>query len=378
MGMEDMDFETRVLGGTEVIMGSELIGHIVRKLNHSFPEGAVCLLYDRNVSGLADAITSDLKRAGYRIFLKGVSSKRRKGDESEPIIPEYVRHVIAVGAGTASEEAKRLAGTLKTDWSLYLTAPSTDTIMSGFSPKAVFIDKNVLLNCPNECKAAGYGILFSQPLCAFERFFKRKVLASENCEYAAFSKSVADVSELAFELLKISAAKTDDSSEIMAEILYARAVKQGKVPRLLGEYRFLASTVISAFYSQYLGALAIDAMPPAARCVAADSLLKTDYRNRAKSVDFFDVNGYFRISYILGEYRTDLLEKLSNAEFHTSQRFWRRLYSDAGFWLKSELDCRELLSCLALAGHESDNLLGYAYASGALQGFEKLDTKETE
>ena len=63
----------------------------------------------------------------------------------------------------------------------------------------------------------------------------------------------------------------------------------------------------------------------------------------------------------------DLLEKLSGIDLHGMQRFWRRLYPDAGYWLKSEISAKEMLHTLALAGAQSDNLLGYAYASGILK-----------
>ena len=128
--------------------------------------------------------------------------------------------------------------------------------------------------------------------------------------------------------------------------------------------------MITSFYSAYLGAPSIDVMPPACREIAADALSDLGIEDkRCKSVDFFDLNGYFKISYILSEYRTDLLDKLGSADFHTSQRFWRRLYPDAGYWLKGEITCKDLSDCLALAGERSENLLGFAYASGVLSGY---------
>jgi hypothetical protein len=48
------------------------------------------------------------------------------------------------------------------------------------------------------------------------------------------------------------------------------------------------------------------------------------------------------------------------------QRFWRRLYIDAGYWLKSEITASEVLECMRLASVESRSLAGYAFASGML------------
>ncbi len=365
--MDSFNFEKRTVGKTAVIMGGGLIDELVGYFCHTFQEGALCLVYDRNVTEIAENIAAQLKRAGYRIFMQAVSSKRHGDACLQPVAPEYVRHVFAVGAGTACEYAKRMARALDTEWTLFLTAPSTDTVMHGFAPKTVFIDENVMINCPFECKAAGYGILFSQPLKVFEDFFARKVLAKEQPTVEGVPQGALSESELAFALLEISLNEGSDSAQLMAQVLYNAAVARGRRPRLIGEYKYLASACISSFYTAFLGALSIDAMPPACREIAADKLKSIGcLSNRSKSVDFFDSKGYFKISYILGEYRTDLLDKLSSIDFHTTQRFWRRLYPDAGYWLKGEITCRDLITCLSLTGYLSDSLLGFAYASGVI------------
>ena len=365
--MDNLRYNKRTLAKTDVISGCDLVEQITRYFAHTLAEGAICVIYDRNVTELAERVTQEFKLSGYRVFVQAVSSIRSAGEVQSLVIPEYVRHIFAVGAGTASEYAKKYAKSLGIDWSLYLTAPSTDTVLLGTAPKTVFIDESVLINCPFECKAAGYGILFSQPLSAFESLFAKKVLARNAGEVSIPSQEVNSLTELAMALLEISLTYKKDSAQIMSEVLYANAVKRGQTPRLIGEYKFLASACITAFYSSFLGAPSIDTMPPACREVAADRLLSLGVAgNRSKSVDFFDTNSYFRISYILSEYRTDLLDKLGSIDFHTSQRFWRRLYPDAGYWLKGEITCRTLIDCLTLAGYGSDNLLGFAYASGIL------------
>ena len=206
--------------------------------------------------------------------------------------------------------------------------------------------------------------------------FANKVLSAENQDMTAEKQTnmtayaKVDNAELAYMLLKASSEKCgDDSADKMAKLLYAKALSQGKKPRLLGEYKFLCASLITAFYSAFLGAPSIDAMPPACVSDALDEIASLPFgvSNESKCVDFFDINGYFRINYILSEYRMDLLEKLSGIDLHGMQRFWRRLYPDAGYWLKSEISAKEMLHTLALAGAQSDNLLGYAYASGILK-----------
>ena len=132
----------------------------------------------------------------------------------------------------------------------------------------------------------------------------------------------------------------------------------------------MASSLIAEFYSVYLSSPSIDCMPPAAMddALAVLSYLGAKDIIRPKRVDFFDTNAYFKISYILSEYRMDLLEKLGGLNSLGRQRFWRRIYPDAGYWLKSEVTIDELLRAMTLAGAFSDSLLGLAFASGILAG----------
>ena len=285
--MDSLQYIKRTLAKTDVIMGRNLGREVTPYFSHTLAEGAVCILYDRNVTALAEDITAEFKRAGYRVFMRAVSSKRHKQDDSDITVPEYVRHIFAIGAGTAASYAKRFAGDMDIPWSIYLTAPSTDTIMCGIAPNTVFIDENVLNNCPFECKASGYGILFAQPLCVFEGMFAKKVLAINEGELNNPVQEISDMSELAFALLEISLTYRRDSAQIMSDILYADALKRGRTPRLIGEYKFLAGACITAFYSSFLGAPSIDVMPPACREAAADRLASIGVLpNSSKNVDF--------------------------------------------------------------------------------------------
>lgn len=369
--MQDFMMEKRALKDCAVYIGENIIRDIVPYLRAEFEEGALLCVYDTHLSKFSDGIMYELKKNGYRVFAMPVNS-RRSGipDETSADVPEYVRYVLAIGAGSAAEKAKEKSEQLGIGWSLILTAPSTDSIMRSNPPKQVFIDKNVLINCPNDCIAAGYGLLLSSYFSSFENLFRKKVLAQETEGIEVPDYKHVDVTQLAFFLLQISQQKKgDDSADRMAEIMYATAKKRGRKPRLIGEYKFLASALISAFYSSFLGALSIDVMPPACIFDEKDKLKSLELDDKQKSIDFFDISSYFRISYILSEYRMDLLDKLSGIDIHSMQRFWRRLYPDAGYWLKGEITASAMLKCMAIAGSLSDNLLGYAYASGVMTKF---------
>lgn len=371
--MQDFMMEKRTLKDCAVYIGENILRDIVPYLRAEFEEGALLCVYDSHLSKLSEGIMYELKRNGYRVFALPVNSAR-SAKQNEPVsdIPEYVRYILAIGAGSAAESAKERSRQLGIGWSIVLSAPSTDTILCSNPPKQVFIDKNVLINCPNDCIAAGYGLLLSSGFSSFENMFRNKVLAEETESIETADYKHMDITQLALSLLQISQQKKeDDSADSMAKIMYAQAKSRGRKPRLMGEYKFLASALITAFYSSFLGALSIDVMPPACIFDERDKLtsLHQDFMYEQKSIDFFNINSYFKISYILSEYRMDLLDRLSGIDMHSMQRFWRRLYPDAGYWLKGEITTDAMLKCMSLAGSMSDNLLGFAYASGVMTGF---------
>lgn len=358
------------VGETAVYSGRGIVNEIPDVINNVFSDGFICVLYDANLRSVAEMIASVLKRKGYRVLFSGI------GDEKQ--LPEYVRFVLAVGAGKAAACAKKLCSVLNIDFDLFLTAPTSDGLLRVKAPKQVFIDENIMLNCPKRCVAAGWGIILSQHVVNFERYFSNKVLTENDTfdDGKPLLKDLpldADNLALAIRLLELSHLKKGtDSAEIMAALLYESAKKKNKKPRLPGEYKFICASALSAFYSAYLTSPAIDVMPPIERDAVFDSLFeRCDIKrsNIDKSIDFFDCNRYFRISYILSEYRMDLLEKLTGVELHTLQRFWRRIYTDAGYWLKGALSVKDITNALCAASVISDGLLGYLGASGLTANF---------
>ena len=348
------------IGDSNVFVGEDVSA--VEELFETLGQCSVGVAFGEGVADIAEQAIAILKKV-YRVYRIPLTSARDK-KVAEP--PEFVRHIFGIGTGSVAQECKRLSERLNVDWSLLFTAPTTDTILYGKSPKNVFIARNVMLNCPFRCLAAGYGILFSEQLRAFEEFFAEKVLAIKR-KGRTVEKEAKDAVELALRLLEISAEKEGaDSAESTAALLGLIAVKQGKRPRLMGEYKFLASATLTQFYSAFLGAPSIDCMPPSNLDGALNTLSYLGAKDiiLPKRVDFFDANAYFKISYIISEYRMDLLEKLGGWDSRSRQRFWRRIYPDAGYWLKSEVTVDELLRAVTLAGAISDSLLGFAFASG--------------
>lgn len=353
-------------GGADIFVGADILDSVPPTLRDLYEDGHIWLLHDAGTVAVAGDLAVELRNAGYKICVHDIN------DGYEP--EEYVRFVFGVGAGRVAEIVKKTAAKLRTECALLLTAPSSDSILrsgEGYARLSqVYLDAEVLAACPRECVAAGWGFVYSEPLSIFEDYYCEKVLAKPPSAVKKLKELPADASEtnLALRLLEMSAMqRKQDAAGAMSELLYETAVKKGEKPRLLGEYKFLASGVLSVFYSCFLGSPSIDTMPPVCHDAMIDEIGEATGRAREKvinSFDFLDVSSYFRISYILGEYRLDLLEKLSALDLRSTQKRWRRIYEDAAYWLKGTVTAKDLLRALSRAGQLTEGLLHYASSTG--------------
>lgn len=362
--------EKRTLLQTDVYIAKDLSVDFLPRLRTVFEEGALFVLYEKDCFALADTLMHELKKGGYRVFASACEGMSECRDIAN--LPEFVRYVLCVGKDLSISLAKQVASTFQIGWSLYVTAPLSDDVLCCNAPKQVFISENELVKCQNEQIAAGYGILLSSRLRAFENVFASKVLGLDCVDIEPVECKQINLCELEWQLLKLSSIKVGtDSAECMANVMRALAIRKGKKPRYGGEYRFLASCLLCSLYAHFLGAPSIDCVLPPCESDDEDLLKSLDIiiENKGKCIDFFDVSSYFRISYILSEYRLDLLDKLASADMHGVERFWRRLYPDAGYWLKGEISASEVLYCARLAGVLSNGLLAFAYAGGTMNNF---------
>ena len=211
--------------------------------------------------------------------------------------------------------------------------------------------------------------MLSVPVRKFEDAYAAKVLAEKPANEWDFSFSEEEsLSSCALKVIRTGAAKGVYAPDVTADMLRSIACARGRVPRRKGEYVFVAACALAAFYKAYLSSPAIDTLVPADHG-AADEIARLAGGKRGNILQAFDIfggSGYFRINYILGEYRMDLIAELASCDLTSAERKWRRMYEDAGFWMKSAFTSADMLRAMALAGELSGGLLGFAAGTGFL------------
>lgn len=348
-------------GGAEIYTGRGLIAVLPEAVAEILESGRILLVYDGDAGDVADKIAEAMKGYGFRVTQ--LFAKECDGAE------ECCRLTMGVGGGEAAEAAKRSAKKLGTECVLFPTVPCEDGLLKGGGVRAVYFDADVLEKCPKECVAAATGLLYAMPVKRFEDCYARKILAKSVPERSC-AEVPDDITELAVRVAE-NGAESDGiyACDVMAEMLAAIATKKGLRPRKRGEYVFVAACALAVFYTSFLSSPAIDTLVPTDHDSALDEIVRLTGRERGnimQAFDFFDTNIYFRINYILGEYRMDLLAELPMQELRSCERKWRRIYDDAGYWLKSAITARDVMRAMSLAGELSGGLLQYAATTGFL------------
>lgn len=352
-----------VKGGAQVFSGRAIIPSLPATVAEILEGGFVQIVFEEEASLHAARVAEELAKNGYRV------KSGKLSEEGETA--EYTRLVVGVGGCAAAEAAKKKAAELGVECVLVIAYPDGNTFLQGGGVTQVYLDEDILDNCSDDRLAAGWGFAFSEPLKRFEDGFREKVMAERLPRRPALSLPPADAGALglALCLLDCGAGMREDAypCDIMARILSLIAEKRGKKPRLFGEYLFPAACALNVFYSSFLSSLAIDTLPPPDCDALLDemkSLTGEARENLTHSFDFFDTNSYFRINYILGEYRLDLLERLNAVDMRSCERRWRRIYADAGYWLKRAFTVHDMLCAMKLAGATCKGLLHYVSATG--------------
>lgn len=168
---------------------------------------------------------------------------------------------------------------------------------------------------------------------------------------------------LAREKLNVRYEGTDEVARVMAKV----------TGKSFGEASFISAYMILNVYRCYLADENVDTLIPEDIVFTIKTLEKMkviNYNKYMSEIEVTRVDDYLKQTFILNEYRREMFEKLDGLDLAGFARFWRRLYDDAGYWLKRFSSGKELLKILSLASElGSDGLLKYVKRTGF---FERL------
>ncbi len=383
------------IGETDVYLGENMASILPTMIPEEAKAGHVAVVYFDDLEGIALKLMTELKKSKINFYECKINSNLTSDKTYKDVmqIPEYSRYLIGVGTGKTAALCSYVATLYNIDFALFVTAPSSDRLLMGNeklkdakTAKLVVADIDVLETCPKPLLAAGWGIALAEKLRIFEKCVATKtdnknliqckngesITETFDNELKKFSIELSpNVNELFWYVVSLSERKHKEKFTGGVDA-FCEILELSDKSRHRGEYMFVAAYVLWGYYRNFLKSAADDVLLPPDKIKSMKLLEKKcglSFNLLLKRIDFLTVNGYFRIKYIVDEYRLDLLGCLDKINYSVGQRRWRRLYDDAGFWLKENFSSKELLSIMALAGEMSKGLLGYAKATGALEDY---------
>lgn len=369
-------------------------------IKEAFEAGNVALIYADSVERQTDEITASLIDAGGFAIRTIACDDRQSVAAAEAAFdfPECVRFLVGVGGGKIADITRLAAAKRGIRYGLAPTAPSTDGYISNrvpFTgcdvgencrfPEFLLIDEEVIERAPKRLVAAGYGRVIAQLVNIFDIEFMRAVYSMEYDDdaLAELTRSIRcfegekeeplfnlrllkllnTVSRLNYKLGRKGCA-ADGFAHLLSECLGGRTS---------GETSFIASYVVLNLYRMFLRTENIDTLLPVDVVKTLKLLEKmsvVNYNGYVSSMAVDTTDGYMKSRFVLAEYREELFSKLDGLDLTSISRFWRRLYDDAGFWLKGYANSATLLRYLSISAElADDSLLKYVKRLGFLEKF---------
>ncbi len=360
-------------------------------LSKTFDKGNVLVVFDERSSNVSDDVVRYLLKGGYFVRTAETHGKA----EELPAVDECVKYIVGVGGGGVADDARLLAKRQSVGYSIVITAPDNDNFASDGAyilneyvytgaPDFVLIDEEVVEKSTGATAAAGYGRAFSCLVGLFDADFKKLMFARDFDESAVNtvaesikifeSKKNDDNFKTRLARLMFTISKAKNNLDMKAESADAVAkVMTEKFGRTFGENSFLAAYMILNVYRLYLESDATDTLIPEDIVLTLKTLEKmrvVNYNNYMSDLSVTTATDYLKQTFILSEYRREMYERLDGMDLPAVAKFWRRLYDDAGFWLKRYASSDELFKVMALASELSEGgLLKYVKRTGFFERF---------
>jgi glycerol-1-phosphate dehydrogenase [NAD(P)+] len=309
---------------------------------------------------------------------------------------EDIRLAVAYGGGEICSVAKHYGALSGRKVVMVPSVPSGEGYLSGISSlyvnglkqsiavppvTALVCDTEIMVRSPQSHRAAGFGIICSKLTALLDMQFEKCMVGAYFCENVAalikqsinicinegeglINENKKSIYALTDAFLRCSLAEQLQGNCIcggehnLADML--KAVKYDLKPLLYGEKLFLAHKYITGLYKLFFTNKFTDLLPPPDKALHAEKLAQicgADYLYCLSKMNYdLSPQTYRMHGYKLEEYREELKGIIQLYETKTSAAavIFKRMYSDAGFWINGAIKDKELTLSVALAADLND------------------------
>lgn len=373
---------------TKIISGKNIIKDVGTNIKDVFLSGNIAVCTAESVAKTGCIVQDLLHKNGFTVRAVTINNddKFNISDAEQVLkIPECVRFLVGIGSGSVADIVRFIANKNKIGYALVVTAPSTDSFLSSYvydsesgkkivcnSPDMIFIDEDIIDKTPNNLVASGYGRVVAQIVNIFDMQYNKFITSKKPCDevLAELAKEIHQFecnkenpnfkNRLMELLIKISYANEFLESGYTAVDCFARLLGKYSTGRTEGENSMLSGHIILNLYKCYLKTNVKDMILPPDIIKSVKLLEKSgviNYNDFIKSFNITTVDDYLKQTFILSEYRRDLFALINDIEISELARFWRRIYNDAGYWLRDYLTNNQLMRYLSLSAEMSQGCL---------------------
>lgn len=359
----------------------------------------VYIVTDKTCFNLAgQAVERLLNSRGFKteryIYEDGYTENVQNADKLLDL-PEDAKAFVAVGGGRIFDMVKYEAVKLKLPVFGVMTSLSSDAYLAPFSmlynkgfkeiyvtkaPLALVADINIMAGGGEALTAAGYGLILSKKLAVMDWRFSHRVTGEKYCPYIAEQAlaAVAETEKLSEGLLQNERAAIGALTEnllrlsLMTQLLKSSRLSNGgethlchavegilaaseRPERLYGENLFLSAIFLAKVYCAFLRDDMTDFVPPPDLNMRAEKMAEIFHAEEGAALKrirpYMAAEAYAVTGHKFKEYRPDFFSEAQKAEAGLSAglKIFKRLYSDAGFWMKSYLTEQDYRQALGIA-----------------------------
>lgn len=356
------------------------------------------------------ALERELVRRGYRVDVLSVLPFSSVWNVND--IEDDVRMIIAYGGSSLVEFCKVIAMRLDVKLVAFPMGFDYDVVLSDEAgvkvegklvrvsakrPDLVVIDYDGLTRAGEDVLASAYGRVLSKLVTAYDYYFSGRVLGSHFCAdiMNAVLRAVTRVIKLegdvrssyGVRLLSDTALRLAIFGQIagnpvggeyqLAVTLERYLAVRTRDKRLFGENLFICAVAVSGLYRTFLKSAPFALTVPPSRCRSVVGMRRLLMLPDTYSLSF--IRGYDAVRAVdefkLRLFREELLDMAEKIYLLCVEgtSIMRRVYSDAGFFMKYYLGSDELLELTFVAPDyaSAPTLLTYVKDTGALEKFER-------